>query len=143
MNKETRIAREAVLADSKGFVVLGAGGRRWDIKFGFRQLGQFERLTGKSTINIANLVLTLGVDTVVKGLWVLMHAQDPKITENRICAYLDEEPAKLNECTREILAAIIRAMPEPEDDEEEASRPLAGVGDGEVLTPETGTGIIS
>jgi hypothetical protein len=86
MDKQTQLARAAVLKEATGSIQLGK--QTYPIKFGFKQIQQFERLAGVSTIHLSAMMARLSADTVIKGLWVLMREQDPKITEGRIFLYL-------------------------------------------------------
>jgi hypothetical protein len=136
MDQATRLAREELLAKATGFVELG--GRKRPVRFGFRQVAEFERLSGVSVLQVAAMMLALKVDTVVKGLWVSFRQQDPKINEAKICDMLDDDPRQLKVCLEEFVAAIINALPEDDEEEEEAD-PLARGAGGESETAGTGT----
>jgi hypothetical protein len=131
------LARKELLEKARGFVELG--GRQWKIEYSWRQITEFERIAGVSVLQVAALMLAIKADTVIKGLWVAMRQQNPKITENKICDYLDKDRGKMTECLTEFVAAIIRAMPEEEEDDDEEA-PLS---EGGASNAPAGTGTLS
>ncbi len=135
MDNATRMARKELLDKATGFVDLG--GKRWELKYGFRQITEFERISGVSVLHVAAMMIALKTDTVVKGLWVCMRQQRPKLTEGKICDWLDADRNAVKVCLEEFIAAIINALPDEEEEDEDA--PLSRPGDGESAAAGIGT----
>lgn len=139
MDNATRMARKELMDEAKGFVELG--GKQWKLQYGFRQITEFERLSGVSVLHVAAMMIALKSDTIVKGLWVCMRQQKPKLTEAKICDWLDQDRNAIKVCLKEFIAAIIKALPDEEEEEEDedAGAPLSRPAASESVAAGTGT----